>query len=815
MRTMLFAAILQLSALMLTAQTEIKGKVVDDKGMPLAGATVMLNHKDGQYTDAEGFFRFLRFTGSKAEITVSFIGYEPETKTVGIPTANVIFQLQKSNHWLNEVTVSSTQATAQSPVAYNNVSRKQLNQNNLGQDVPYLLSFTPSFVATSDAGTGVGYTGFRIRGTDASRINVTINGIPYNDADEQGTYWVDIPDIASSLENIQVQRGVGTSTNGAGAFGANINLQTEKPSLKPTGEVDLSYGSFNTFKGNVKVSSGLINHHWAIDSRFSSISSNGYIDRATARLYSYFLQAGYYNANTTVKLITFGGSEKTYHAWNGVPADSLATHRTYNPCGFMGFDANGKALYYKNQTDNYLQTTYQLIGIHRFSDKFSMNAALHYTPGSGYYEEYKQNQVLAQYGLMPFNVNGTEITNSDLVRQQWMTTQFAGGVFSLNYQTEKLTAQLGGALNDYWGVHYGQVTWVKNYLGNLLPDWPYYRNHVNKWDGNFYLKLNYDILSKLNIYTDLQYRQVHYSLYGQNENWDDALNAMQPLNVDQMFHFFNPKVGLMFRPSAHHRLFVSFAVAHREPARTNYTDATAGEWPTHETLYDTEIGYKYDLPWVSLGINGYYMNYKNQLVLTGKINDIGEALTTNMPKSYRTGIELTWAIKPVSSLQWNAALTLSQNRIDNYTEYVDVYTGSDWAWNRQISNYLGNVPIAFSPSVIGNSVLSFIKHGFEADLETHWIGKQYIDNTGSNERSLNAYCFNNIRLSYLFPIKGLQKVQLSLLLNNVLNAMYISNAWTYSYYYQASTSDPLTRYNDFGYFPQAGFNCLIGLSVKF
>jgi iron complex outermembrane receptor protein len=814
MRTIIFAAILQFCALTLTAQTTVKGKVMDEQGMPLAGATVMLNHKDGQYTDAEGFFHFSKVTGNKVEVTVSFIGYKTETRTVPIP-ADVIFHLQKSNHWLNEVTVSSTQATAQSPVAYTNVTKKQLNQNNLGQDVPYLLSFTPSFVATSDAGTGVGYTDFRIRGTDASRINVTINGIPYNDADEQGTYWVDIPDIASSLENIQVQRGVGTSTNGAGAFGANINLQTEKPSVKPTGEVDLSYGSFNTFKGNVKVSSGLINHHWAIDSRFSSISSNGYIDRATARLYSYFLQAGYYNANTTIKLVTFGGSEKTYHAWDGVPADSLATHRTYNPCGFMGFDANGKPLYYKNQTDNYLQTTYQLIGIHRFSDKLSMNAALHYTPGSGYYEEYKQNQVLAQYGLIPFNVNGTEFTNSDLVRQQWMTTQFAGGVFSLNYQTEKLTAQLGGALNDYWGVHYGQVIWVKNYVGTLLPDWQYYRNNVNKWDGNIYLKLNYNILSTLNIYTDLQYRQVHYSLYGQNEHWDDALNAMQPLDVDQMFHFFNPKIGLMYRPSSHHQLFASFAVAHREPARTNYTEATSGEWPTDETLYDTEIGYKYDLPWASFGINGYYMNYKNQLVLTGKINDIGEALTTNIPKSYRTGIELTWALKPISNLHWNAALTFSKNQIDNYTEYVDVYTGSDWTWSGQTANHLGNVPIAFSPSVIGNSILAFVKNKFEADLETHWIGKQYIDNTGSNDRALTGYCVNNIRLRYQIPVKGLQQLQVSLLLNNLLNTQYISNAWTYSYYYQASSGDPMTRYNDFGYFPQAGFNILAGFSVKF
>jgi iron complex outermembrane receptor protein len=814
MRKMLFAVIVQLCALSLSAQSVVKGKVIDDQGEPLAGATVTLNHKQGQYTDSQGDFRFNNVSQSHVELSVSFIGFLADKQVVTVPSETV-FRLKKSAKWLNEVTVSATQATAQSPIAYTNLTKKQLNQNNLGQDVPYLLSFTPSFVATSDAGTGVGYTDFRIRGTDASRINVTINGIPYNDADEQGTYWVDIPDIASSLDNIQVQRGVGTSTNGAGAFGANINLQTEKPANIPSGEINLSYGSFNTFKGDVKVSSGLINHHWAIDSRFSSISSNGYIDRGTARLYSYFLQAGYYDTNTTVKLVTFGGSEKTYHAWDGVPADSLATHRTYNPCGFMGFDANGKALYYKNQTDNYLQATYQLIGIHRFSDALSLNAALHYTPGSGYYEEYMQNQTLSQYGLTPFTANGVETTNSDLVRQQWMTNQFAGGVFTLNYQTDKLTAQVGGALNNYWGDHYGQVIWVKNYVGNLLPDQEYYRNNVSKWDGNIYLKINYELLPKVNIYTDLQYRQVNYSLYGQNENWDAALGTMQPLNVDKQFHFFNPKVGLMYRPSVHHEFFASFAVAHREPTRTNYTDATSATWPTDETLYDTEIGYKYALPWAAFGINGYFMNYDNQLILTGKINDIGEALTSNIPKSYRAGIEMTSSIHPVSWLKWDANLTLSQNRIKDFTEYVDVYSDPNWDWTRQVANHLGNVPIAFSPSVIGNSVLAYLNGAFEADFETHWVGKQYIDNTGSNDRALSAYCVNNVRLNYVFPFKGLQKVQLSLLLNNVFNAVYISNAWTYSSYYQATSSDPLTRYNEFGYFPQAGFNCLVGLSVKF
>ena len=813
MRKILLAALLQLFVLSLSAQSVVKGRVVDETGLPLPGASVVIGTQ-GQSTDADGLFDFHSVPGKSAKIKVSFVGFSTVEQAVKVPFNGEI-KLQKTSRQMDEITVLSLRATDKSPVAYTNIGKETLAKTNLGQDVPYLLSQTPSFVATSDGGTGIGYTYFRIRGTDGSRINVTINGIPYNDPDEQSTYWVDVPDLTSSVENMQVQRGVGTSTNGAGAFGANINLQTENYAPKASGELSMSYGSFNTLKMTAKASSGLLNNHWAIDTRFSSVTSDGYIDRASVNMKSYFLQAGYYGEKTTIKFVTFGGTEKTYHAWDGVPADSLKTHRTYNPCGFMGYDANGQPLYYKNQTDNYIQTNYQLLGIHSFSRALTLNAGLHYTRGDGYYEEYKQDQALEEYSLQPYVIDGVTYTSSDLVRQKKMGNDFAGAVFSLNYNREKLSVQFGGAVNHYQGNQWGEVIWVKNYIGDLLPNSEYYRSKVSKWDANIYLKANYELLPKFNIYGDLQYRRVTYSLKGTNDQWDDAINGMQILEVDKKFNFFNPKAGALYRPDNNTEVFASFAVANREPTRTNYTDGSAETWPTNETLYDYEAGYKYHNSLLSAGVNLYYMYYRNQLILTGKINDIGESLTSNIPVSYRSGIELMGGIKLLSWLKWDANLTLSRNRIKNFTEYVDIYSGDNWDWVGQKINQLGNTPIAFSPSVTANSMITFTKGRFEAGFQSQYVGKQYIDNTGDNARSLAGYLVNNLRLSYSLPIKGIKGVELTMPLNNLFNKQYISNAWTYSSYYQATSTSSLERINEFGYYPQAGFNCLCGVSIRF
>jgi iron complex outermembrane receptor protein len=816
MRQIFIAAFVLLSVFTISAQHTLSGKVVDEKGNALVGATVMIqNSSQVQNTAKDGSFSFDKLSKSSYTLKVSFLGYETSTEKVNTDL-DLMIKLNPKAYSMDEITVSSLRANDKSPVAYTNIDKETLSKTNLGQDIPYLLSMTPSFVASSDAGTGIGYTGFRIRGTDATRINITINGIPYNDPDEQGAYWVDIPDFASSLQSIQIQRGVGTSTNGAGAFGANLNLQTENYAQKASGEASITLGSFNTLKETVKASSGLINDHWAIDTRLSSVKSDGYIDRGAVDMKSYFVQAGYYDERTSIKFVTFGGTEKTYHAWDGVPADSLATHRTYNPCGYMGNDVNGKPLYYQNQTDNYIQTNYQLLGVHTFSSELSLNAGLHYTRGDGYYEEYQLDQVLTQYSLTPFTVNGTTVTNSDLVTQKKMTNDFTGCVFSLNYQKNKLTAQLGGAANYYWGDHFGDVVWVKNYVGDILPITEYYHSKVSKLDANIYLKANYELTSKFNVNIDLQYRRVNYTLSGQNDQWNDAIGAMQILDVDKHFNFFNPKVGAYYRPNINNDWYASLAIANREPTRTNYTDATSDTWPTSETLYDGEVGYKFHNDIYSLGVNGYLMYYHNQLVLTGKVDDMGEMLTGNIPESYRSGIEFMGSVKPVDWLRWDASVTVSHNRVINYTEYANIYDNNqDWNWVGQKQNVIGNAPIAFSPELLANSMITYTKGNFEAGFQSQYVGKQYVDNTGSNDRSLDAYIVNNLRLSYNLPVKGIRGIGLAVLVNNIFNEQYSSNAYVWDSYYFRDSATPATRYNDIRYFPQAGINFLASVTVKF
>ena len=823
MRQNFIAAFMLVSAITAFGQHVIKGKVTDQNGNALSGATVTVQNSSlKQTTNTDGKFVFDNLSKNHYSLECSFVGYETTIQQTSTDK-DLIIKLNSKSYSINEITVTSLRANDKSPVAYTNIDKKTLSKTNLGQDIPYLLSQTPSFVASSDAGTGIGYTNFRIRGTDASRINVTINGIPYNDADEQGAYWVDLPDFTSSIESVQVQRGVGTSTNGAGAFGANINLQTDNYAQKASGEASLTLGSFNALKETVKASSGLINGHWAIDTRLSSVKSKGYIDRGSVDMKSYFVQAGYYGEKTTIKFLTFGGTEKTYHAWDGIESTELPTlnyHRTYNPCGYMGV-TNGDSLYYKNQTDNYIQTNYQLLGTHIFSSELSLNAGLHYTRGDGYYEEYKIGEPLKTYGLQPYNSNGTLFEYQDLVRQKKMGNDFVGGVFSFNYKKNKLTAQFGGALNNYWGKHWGEVIWVKNYIGDLLPNSEYYRSNVSKLDGNIYLKANYEVTSKLNVYADLQYRRVNYKLQGTNDQWDNSIGAMQVLNVNKPFNFFNPKAGIFFKPNDNNDLFASFAIANREPTRTNYTDGSASTWPKQETLYDTEVGYKYHNSIVSLGANAYFMYYHDQLVLTGKINDIGEALTDNIAKSFRSGIELVGSVKPVYWLRWDFSGTFSYNRITDFTETVNVLDENCIPTGESVSKNYQNTPIAFSPELLANSMITYTNGNFEAGFQSVYVGKQFVDNTGRLDRQLPDYFLNNLRLSYSLPVKGLRGIDFTVLVNNLFNKMYISNAWSAPYIAQDTTTpnpvyDQSTPvYNYFGCYPQAGINLLAGITLKF
>lgn len=712
---------------------------------------------------------------------------------------------------LQEVQVVSTRATSKTPVAYTNVNKEELKKINFGQDIPYLLGMTPSTLTTSDAGTGIGYTTMRVRGTDGTRINITVNGIPMNDAESHNLFWVNMPDFSSSVKDIQVQRGAGTSTNGAGAFGASVNMQTEGAGIKPYAEVDASYGSFNTHKETVKVGTGLLNNHWTFDARLSNIGTDGFIDRASVNLSSYYLQGGYFTENTSFKLITFAGKEKTYHAWDYASKEDMEKYgRSYNPCGIMYEDANGNMQYYADQTDNYLQKNYQLLFNHTFSTHWNLNVALHYTKGDGYYEEYKTDRWFVEYGLKPFILDGKEISQSDLVRQKKMDNKFGGGVFSVNYNKNRLTASLGGGLNQYRGSNFGKVIWVKNYIGDLSPNHEYNRNNSRKTDGNIYLKANYDLTSSLNAYIDLQYRHINYTIDGLNDKYDWSKNALRPLAVDEKFDFFNPKFGLNWNITPNQRVYGSFSVAQKEPTRNNYTDGNPDAYPKAEKLLDYELGYTFANTWLTAGANFYYMDYTDQLILTGALNEIGEALTENIPDSYRMGIELMFGIKPCRWFRWDVNATWSKNRIKNFVENVPIYDGYDFLETVSITHE--STPITFSPSFLLNNRFSFSYKGFEAALQSQFVGKQYMTNAEVEALTLDKYFVSNLNLAYSFkPRKIFKEITLGFTVYNLFNEEYENNGWAASSFDKNINN----RVDMAGYAAQAGTNVLAHVSLRF
>ena len=714
---------------------------------------------------------------------------------------------------LEEVIVSATRAGSNTPVTHSNISQSAISERNSGQDIPYILSLEPSVIVTSDAGTGIGYTGFRVRGTDANRINITINGIPLNDSESHGAFFVNMPDLASSLSSIQIQRGVGTSTNGAAAFGASVNMQTENVSRTPYAEISSSYGSFNTNRNTLKAGTGLIGDRFAIDGRYSTIVSDGYIDRASVDMRSYYLSGAYIGGNTVLKIITFGGKEKTYQAWNGVDLDLVRLNplhysRSYNELGRY-LDDDGNVQFYDNQTDNYTQTHYQLHAMHQFSPSLYVNAALHYTEGKGYYEEYRTDRDYAEYLLTPAVENGVERETTDLIRQKWLDNDFYGGTFALNYTQNRFGLIFGGGANRYDGEHFGNVLWVRH-PNNFDPDKDWYRSTSEKTDANIYLKLNVELVRNLLVYADAQYRHIKYDMQGRDDKYDETANAMRDITQKHTFSFFNPKIGTTYRLDNHNHLYASFSVANREPNRNNYTDAGPDEQPTSERLYNTEFGYRYQSPGVSFGANFYYMKYDNQLIPTGKISETVEMLTSNIPDSYRTGIELTGAVQISRLLRWDGNITFSQNKIKNFVEQgIDVYD-ADWNWIESRSNELGTTNIAYSPDIVANSILSFSYHGFETALHSNYVSRQYLDNTSSKERSIDAYFVNNLRASYSFKVPHVESVELGIWVNNLFNVEYETNGYNwYSYYLDGK------RVNEKRYFPQAGTNALASITIKF
>ena len=719
---------------------------------------------------------------------------------------------------LQEVEVLATRATSNTPVAFTNVSKKQIETVNHGLDMPQLLQFTPGMLTTSDAGAGVGYTSMRVRGTDATRINVTMNDIPVNDSESHSVFWVNTPDLASSLRDIQIQRGAGTSTNGSGAFGASVNMRSQAPSLIPYAEVSGSYGSFNTNKETIKLGTGRLGDHWAIDARLSHISSDGYRDRATSSMFSYFAQVGYYGDRTSLKFITFGGKEDTYHAWDGISRSKLESDRKYNPNGEIkhGDDVTG---FYADQKDIYKQFHYQLLFDHIFNSSWKLNAALHYTDGYGFYQEYKNARTLTEYGLEPFYVDGEKIKKSSLVRKKILDNGFGGGIFSVHYSGNRLHSVLGGGFNKYSNDHYGQVIWVENYMGVLSPDHEYYRNKGKKTEFNIYWKNNYNIWRGLSAYLDLQYRHINYTIKGINDKWDWTASPehMQVLDVNEKFNFFNPKAGLNWQVNSKNRVYASFAMAQKEPTRNNYTDGPLIEHPKAEKLLDWEAGYEFKSSRFSAGVNLYYMKYKDQLVLNGKLNEIGEAMAENVPDSYRCGIELMAGAQLASWLRWDVNATFSRNIIKNYVGYVSDY---DDHWNEmwtQTAIEAGNTTIAFSPSVILNSVIAFSHKGFEAQLQSQYVSRQYLDNFKNKDDSLDPYFVNNLNLAYSFRLPHTKKITAGVTIYNLFNKKYENNGYsqTVAVYPGGDKSNQYTLVSDPRFYPMAGTNVLGHLTFRF
>ncbi len=807
---------LQYFAVFAIAQYPLKGTVKSEDGEVLAGAAVYLkNTFQGTITNSNGEFQFKNLKAGNYELNVSFIGYDSKQLEIVIPDLNeVIVKLNVSNFMTEEVLVAATRAGNKMPVAFSTVSKDEIKAQNMGQDIPYMLSLTPSFVVTSDAGAGVGYTNFRIRGTDLNRINVTINGIPMNDAESHGTWWVDAPDLAGSTENIQIQRGVGTSTNGAAAFGATIDLQTSTLNKDAYAEYSGSGGSFNTFRNSVSVGSGLINGKFTVDARLSKVASNGFIDRASSDLKSFFVSAAWYSENSVLKANIFSGIEETYQAWYGVPSvrlnnddEEMQRYRDHwlwsgssereNQIKYKELVASDSRTYnyytYENEVDHYQQDHYQLHFSHKFNPYINLNASLFYTRGKGYYENYKYDEDYAAYLLtVPY-----EDAVTDLVARKWLDNDFYGGIFSLNYTKDKSAVSVGGGYNVYDGDHFGRVIWVANAV-DFDTNHEWYRGTGLKKDFNVFGKYNYQLSDKISLYADLQYRHIDYDIDGIDDDLRDITQSHQ-------FNFFNPKTGIYYEPTANQKAYISFARANREPNRDNYIDAKEGKEPKSETLNNLEAGYTIQSSKLLLAANIYYMFYDDQLITTGEINDEGAAIMVNVKDSYRTGLELQAGWKVCPKLNWNVNATFSSNKIKNFTEYIE-----NWNTGKQDVFELGKTDLALSPNLIAGSKIEYVPaSAIMISLFSSYVSDQYIDNTSSDDRKLDAYLVNNLKIDYKIKQKLVKEMKLNLQVNNLFNTEYETNAWVYSYLYGGE------RYKMDGYFSQAGIHFFVGLNVKF
>ena len=710
------------------------------------------------------------------------------------------------------VEVVTTYAKRTTPVAQDNLSREELVRSSYGNDLPSALALTPSLIATNETGIGIGATSIRLRGTDATRINVTINGVAMNNPDSHSMYWYDTPDLISSVGSVQVQRGAGVSTNGSGAFGGAVSMTTDALSPEFKGSAVLSYGSYNTNKQALHLSSGLMRDHWVVDARITHIGSDGYIERGATDLKSYMAQVGYYGSNTKVKLLSFGGSAKTYLTYNGVSKEAMALYgRRYHDSG-QYFTSDGPFTladgthvdYYDDQTDNYLQINNQLVIDHQFNSKWRLNSTLFYTYGYGYYNQYKDDAWLAGYTNLT-----TDKEQADLIRHKIMRTHIGGANLSANYRTRSLDLTFGGSWSYYTSPHWGTLSWVDGLAANDVAG-KWYENDVVKHDANIFARADWTLFkgfvdNELHLFSDLQFRYVGYKAWGTNDNsiWGDEGVYMQPIDVDVKYPFFNPRLGISY---IHHRhnVFASVAMAHREPTRSDFTDRymfSDDGYPSPERLIDFELGYNYIAPRLTLGVNLYYMHYHNQLVATGMVNDGDDALNVNVDRSYRRGVELMASWKSTKWLTLSANATLSQNKI---LDYVDQLKDSP-----TYGQNLGTKTISYSPSVVGSLIADFHYKGFSLLWHTQYVGKQYFTNNEVETLSLDAYCVTNLDVAYTLMLKDKRSVRFGVAVNNLFSTLYESNGYGYSYMWDGE------RYDEAFYFPQAPINVLANVTVNF
>ncbi len=783
----------------LKAQFSISGIVRNaETNEPLAGAHVLINSQlKAEVTTKGGEFVFSGLKANVFTIHVSYVGFETAVETVDVRVKQKIEVLLRPKSILSdEVVVSATRADEKTPTAYENIGKSAIKSAHDARNITSVIDQAVSVVTTSDAGTGIGNVGYRLRGTDETRINVTIDGVPLNDPESQGAWFVNLPDFASSVDNLQIQRGVGTSSNGAAAFGASMNFQTLKFQPDPYVEINEVVGSFNTYKHNINFGTGLINGKFAVDGRLSKITSDGYVDRSSSDLYSNYLAGSYFGKKTMVKLMMMTGKEKTDQSWDGIPSYILDTNRTFNGIGSY-YDANGQLKYYNNETDNYSQNRYHLTFAHEFNSKLNITATAFYTRGFGYYEQYKDDAKYKNYGVGSQIIGNDTLTRTDLIRRKYLDNHFYGITMAATYKPiKKLSVTLGGAANNYNGEHYGKVIWMQ--VAGMLPnEFDYYKGTGDKQDINVYAKANYQLLPKLNLWADVQLRNIEYKITGID---GDLRDVTQTHN----WNFINPKGGASFEINKFHQVYVSYAIANREPTRSALTDAVDSLRPTPETLNDLEFGYHLSMKKLNVNTNFYYMSYRDQLVFTGEINDVGAPVMKNVANSYRAGVEVSAIWQPISQLKWQANATLSQTKIANYKEFVD-----DWDTWGQRDSLIGNTNIAFSPEIIAASSITYMPlKKLELTLTTKYVGDQFIDNSSSKERMLDAYLVNNFTLRYSFNPKFVKEISLFVSANNVFDQMYVANAWIYSYYEGGE------RKAIDGYFPQAGRNFLGGITVK-